>query len=287
MLERLEEWVAKPGSPNLYWALTALPRPLVSLRKGNEQERLLAENVIPELAEVDAPRPPAAWSRYLDAMYSRMREVARRLSDNRFDHGVLARKLEMSLLADLASCKRDNLAAFRTSLVASGQHSEAQVQAMSDDEATARGVVLGYRTIWDETFKPVYLSYSEARQEQETGEKSIEAAESGPLALFALLQAGIGFLRASESRLDRRIALLRTVEAIRMYAAGHDGKLPDSLEAIHEAPILIDPVTGKAFSLTIEGEVATLVAPSVEHLYVMPEYKITIRKSNASANSPQ
>src|SRR5581483_10670593 len=32
--DRLTEWVARPDAPNLYWSLTALPRPLIDLRDG-------------------------------------------------------------------------------------------------------------------------------------------------------------------------------------------------------------------------------------------------------------
>jgi hypothetical protein len=40
-LSTLEEMVQQPGCPNLYWALTDLPCPLVDLRKGVQGERLL------------------------------------------------------------------------------------------------------------------------------------------------------------------------------------------------------------------------------------------------------
>src|SRR5262249_24746795 len=32
LIDRVEELIAQPGAPNLYWALTALPRPLIGLR---------------------------------------------------------------------------------------------------------------------------------------------------------------------------------------------------------------------------------------------------------------
>ncbi len=40
-LDTLEEMVGQPGSPNLYWALTDLPCPLVDLRKGIQGDRAL------------------------------------------------------------------------------------------------------------------------------------------------------------------------------------------------------------------------------------------------------
>src|SRR5205823_1187631 len=41
-LDTLEEMVQQPGCPNLYWALTDLPCPLVELRKGAQGDRTLA-----------------------------------------------------------------------------------------------------------------------------------------------------------------------------------------------------------------------------------------------------
>ena len=38
----LEEMLEQPGCPNLYWALTKLPVPLVSMEKGAEGERVWA-----------------------------------------------------------------------------------------------------------------------------------------------------------------------------------------------------------------------------------------------------
>ena len=40
-IEHLEEMLDQPGCPNLYWALTNLPSPLISLDKGMEGERVM------------------------------------------------------------------------------------------------------------------------------------------------------------------------------------------------------------------------------------------------------
>ena len=46
-----------------------------------------------------------------------------------------------------------------------------------------------------------------------------------------------------------------------MYAAGHDGKLPATLADMKEVPIPADPLTGKSFEYTVDGENATLYGP--------------------------
>jgi hypothetical protein len=59
-------------------------------------------------------------------------------------------------------------------------------------------------------------------------------------------------------RADRIIALLRIFEALRLKAASHEGKLPDSLAGITEVPIPNDPVTGKAFEYERSSDHAML-----------------------------
>ena len=59
---------------------------------------------------------------------------------------------------------------------------------------------------------------------------------------------------------DRRIAALRCVEAVRFYAAGHDGKFPASFDDVKDVPVPDDPVTGKPFSYHVAGERAFLSA---------------------------
>jgi hypothetical protein len=286
MLDRVEDWVAAPGSPNLYWGLTVLPQPLLSLREAIEQERLLLENLIPELADADTMRPPAAWSTLFESMYGRMQVLTRRFAPQPNPSDGPGGRLIKSMGADLASYKATNLVEFRKQLANSRIFSVNQVEKMSDDEAAARGVALGYRTLWDEIFKSAYLPHPEADKLDAARIKLASEAKNGPFALFAALYPNLAAGRRAEGRLDRRVALLRTVEAVRMYAASHDGELPESLDAIHEAPIPTDPVTGGTFSLKVDGDVATLSAPNAP-LMLMPDYKITIRKDGRKASPPR
>src|SRR5262249_60322398 len=51
-----------------------------------------------------------------------------------------------------------------------------------------------------------------------------------------LLLPGLGRSMATQIRLERNLSALRVVEALRMYAAAHDGKLPDKLSDVTEGP---------------------------------------------------
>ena len=71
MFDRCDELIAQPGAPNLYWALTALPRPLIGLRNQTELDVNLLENLIPELreTELDKPRTPTEWTSLLARLH--------------------------------------------------------------------------------------------------------------------------------------------------------------------------------------------------------------------------
>jgi hypothetical protein len=56
--------------------------------------------------------------------------------------------------------------------------------------------------------------------------------------------------------------MLEILEAIRMYAAAHDGQLPGSLSDITEVPIPLDPFRGEPFLYERDGDTAILDAPS-------------------------
>jgi hypothetical protein len=61
-------------------------------------------------------------------------------------------------------------------------------------------------------------------------------------------------------RVERRIAALRCVEALRLHAAGF-GALPASLDAVGRVPIPLDPLTGKPFEYQLAEGKATLSDP--------------------------
>ncbi|WP_165070103.1 hypothetical protein [Paludisphaera rhizosphaerae] len=286
----VEDWIAAPNSPNLYWSLTALPTPLVDTYDAFEQERALASNVIPELVSDDLPETPEGWTLRLAAMYDRMRKLTGQLfpelvasakaeAAKSGDHAPdrTAENLKSSLGANLSEYRRKHLATFRKTLADHGGLPADRIAAMTDDEAAARGLILGFRILWDRLFEPAYLTLAEAEGHREEYERETRAAQEGPFALFASIHASaLGALQA-EARLPRRVAMLRTVEAVRMYAAAHEGRLPASLGDVHEAPVPVDPVSGSAFLWKVDGDVATLAAPTSPKMWSQ-DYRIVIRK---------
>ena len=65
-------------------------------------------------------------------------------------------------------------------------------------------------------------------------------------------------------RLDRHVAILQCVEAMRLYAAAHEGKFPKQLSDITLVPVPDDPVAHKAFAYTRTGAKAVLEMPNLK-----------------------
>src|SRR5205085_776071 len=66
--------------------------------------------------------------------------------------------------------------------------------------------------------------------------------------LVAWLMPAIQAARSAQVRLEREVAALRIIEALRMYAATHDGQLPAHLEDIKQVPVPANPATLKQFA---------------------------------------
>jgi hypothetical protein len=64
------------------------------------------------------------------------------------------------------------------------------------------------------------------------------------------------------NRLDRHIAMLQCIEALRLHAGAHDGKFPKELSDVTDISIPDDPVTKKQFAYHRTGVKAVLEAPA-------------------------
>jgi len=63
-------------------------------------------------------------------------------------------------------------------------------------------------------------------------------------------------------RVDRHIASLRCIEALRLHATEHDGTFPETLRQMSNVTIPLDPARGKPFIYRRGGDGAVLEAPA-------------------------
>jgi hypothetical protein len=249
MSKQLEDLVQQPGAPNLYWALTTLPQPLVDLRPGIESEEEALYLSYPEFADLyDQDRTPEYWQRLTD----RMMAFIDRIDEN--ERTEVGR-----VLLTARAIKGYPLA--KQYLIDAGRSPE-EVEAMSVSQVVAIYSMRFYDEQRDEMFKWLSLPYWQARTGIATANEKLRQASSREILPFAhLLLPAVAQISQTRARSDRSIAMLRIVEAIRVYGASHDGKLPARLADIADVPIPLDPFTGGPFLYRIEGDMAVLEGP--------------------------
>lgn len=71
-------------------------------------------------------------------------------------------------------------------------------------------------------------------------------------------------IRKQMNHLDRKIAALQCIEALRLYAGSHGDKLPEKLNDVTDIKIPVDPVTKKPFSYKSTGSEAVLELEATE-----------------------
>jgi hypothetical protein len=276
MLAPLEDLIAQPGAPNLYWALTALPRPLVSLRDSLEVEQKLLENLIPELSETELnrPRTAAEWSVLVSRMHEGIVKWCRNLNSSRDGTPGIQALAEW----DLARFKAEVLPTARDNLKTLRRMTDGQLAEMTDDQIVALYIAEAHRSLQDDHFKAAYLPAREALPQLAAAEARLNTTKPGPLSLFAGIGPTLQPAMMAELRLERRIAALRVVEAVRLFAVAHGGAMPKTLNQITEIPVPDDPSAGKPFEYLCNENSALLtgstsVLPSSHNT----SYRIAIR----------
>ncbi len=266
--DQLETFVQRPGAPNLYWALTELPAPWIDMRTAIETENMMLDYQFPELKQFK--KGPMS------------REEASRLNDSllanwaRFNSalGKLGGDVRVQFAAE---AMRDYSDSKRTLVEAGWKKSD--VDAMPVAQALWLASYRRIEVLRDEVAKWVETPPTERRAGMERIERRLSQNRTGnPFELTDLMYAGGAAFEAA-TRMERRFALLRVVEALRLYAHTHQANLPDRLELIGDVPIPNDPTTGKPFIYRLDGATAVLeTAPGPNNRYHGRRYLINVRK---------
>jgi hypothetical protein len=256
MCKQLEELVQRPGAPNLYWALALLPRPFGDMRLALREERVMLEHMFPMLKHLeDGPMSEAR-------VQAEMLRLRQRLDD--FGVRRLNRAEQLALAALISNARVES----KRALVAEGLN-EKQLDAMPIVQVVALRAYRRYRDTYDEALKWAYVPGGLRHPGYKEAAKKCDGAARWLDQLFfrGLLRGlgGPGFpaldkVHGAIDRLDRRLAALRCVEAVRMYAASK-GRLPGALADVTEVPAPPDPASGKPFEYKVSGNVVTLAAP--------------------------
>jgi hypothetical protein len=258
----LEEMIDQSGCPNLYWALTDLPTPLVDLRKGMDGDRVMIAH---EFSCLDESAPMD--TRKLEQAFNQLQRL---LAINPEGPGK-----RPGVRAWVGERVKDEagVGAARERLVVAGLDAE-QVRAFPPAQVVLLDQKHAEGAIADDVARILLLPYWQA--EAYLGRQPLPRPEG---TLFGGIELAALNVRRAQLRLDQRIALLRVVEALRLYAAGQ-GKLPGSLEEV-AVPLPVDPATGRPFAYKLDGNTASIQGAATPVRTGPPfrvRYELTIRK---------
>ncbi len=276
MCDRVEELEQLPDAPNLYWALTTLPHPFFNPQHAVRAQVETMDNMFPAIKRLEEGPLPE------ERLQALVAQIQRLLDDFNVRRPEAA---EFKTAAAVGNSYEDS----KRYLIDRGFPAES-VKAMPPLQAVTVAAFREYREAYDEAAKWMFVrdglqskGYKEARDRyQEAAEQLDRLFFHGLLRGLEAYDPGLEVLSRATGRLDRRVAALRCLEALRHYAAAHGGKLPASLADLADTPATDDPVTGKPFAYKLNGDKASLSAPPLTGdkpgVGRPVDYEITVRR---------
>lgn len=272
--------IASPGSPNLYWALSELPAPPVSISESINADLALATRMFPVLSDAETTeRTGPQWN-----------EEWRTLVQGALGETInTSRTLRDGPLKDLAPVFFGvaGYAHAKQRLVDWGYQPKA-VEAMPVGQALTIYSARVVKIATDEYRKAnaTDLSFSSVRRFGDAAGdrlKDMLPITGGPdreiVQIANLLLPAASIARTAEVRVARDVAALRVIEALRMHAARNNGRWPRSLDDVTCVPIPLNPATDKPFLFHRDGKTAVLELPDWEGFPgYSRRYEITIKR---------
>lgn len=273
MLKEMRQMIQAPDAPNLYWALTSLPKPLIDMHRAMQVESSILYMELPELRTLEKE----VWSnekalKTSEKLVTYLDEGHESLGGYIMRGGVLA-----SAMMTYPEAKKSLLAQGKTI---------AEVEAMPPLQVILIYKHRQYCRIRDMEFRWTNMPYWQAKDGLKKAEEELGVYFSmnhfdiiaGAMMYTMPAIERICFLKA---RFERDLAMMQCIEAIRMYAAGNDGRLPKALDDITNAPVPIDPIYGHAFHYEVNNGKAVLESPLPPsgHSKDGLRYEITLKKA--------
>jgi hypothetical protein len=257
------EWIASPGSPNLYWALAEIEADYRDLRL-LQTERELQPAWLPALFElpeqpVTLDRARAVWDDFVGAMRGNVVDEPW--------HTDVGPMLVAARLYPQAKQR----------LIDAG-FDPVQVEAMPVPQVLLVDWRRDFERINDDMSKWLLLPYAQAVEGFHRSAIAVHDFGLSDHPLREMLPT-IPAASRTQTMLQRRLALLRCVEAVRMHVAA-TGELPEDLAAIRVVPAPTDPATGESFVYRREGRTFWLEPPAAPGLRMTrgDRLKVTVRQ---------
>jgi hypothetical protein len=253
----------RPGAPNLYWALTTRPQPLVEFRPALEAESSALDLSLPILNAAVHKEPGSMdWDAGLDELAEMLQLVSGISEENEPTLAkLIARSGRSVMLAGVVAVKGKGM---RDYLVARGLPRE-RVERMGSTQLVLAHEKLKYDEHRDRMFAWMSLPYPQARAGLEEAEKRLKQATRDGETTYGwggMMLPAVASVHGTHARAERAGDVLRLIEALRLYAAEHAGALPKTLADVQaKTPLPADCVTGEPFRYASDGATATLTLP--------------------------
>jgi len=249
MLKQVEQCIQQPDAPNLYWALSALPRPLINYRISYEMEANLLYLQWPELQGLDKKRLSAdEWRELLTRYIHQAEEIT-----NPEPEQVVSMEsiIALRIVQGYPRAKQY--------LVDRGR-SPADVEAMPVAQVIMLYTVGLHEDLSNDQFKWLFLPYAASKAGLDRSDKELYRSRRQEILPFSALISAMGAAKEAETRSQWMLVPLETCEALRIYAAAHNGQLPDHLSDIREVPVPVNPYDDKPLEYHRDGNHAVLQA---------------------------
>ena len=256
MFGQVEQWEQVPGSPNLFWALTDLPAPLVNPAPAMRSELTTLYRSFPPLEEVLRSSDKGGLSE---------EDTNRIIAELYKDWGsYIGQDMpDWQKRLGAAGLVLKTYPGAKKYLKEHGRTDE-QVDAMPAAQVVLLYFVEQYDEVKDDFLKWMNVPPWQARPGLEEAAKRVRAIGPTGNPIIGLLIPAVEKVYEARVRSERTAGYLRCAEAIRLYAMTHDGKPPEKLSDI-KLPLPVDPYTGEAFgkfySLQADGTAVFEVPP--------------------------
>jgi hypothetical protein len=257
VLDILQDCQAHPRCPSLYEALASLPRPFLTPRGALEGLRLMLVGTLPGSEQIRAD--PVGTRLDNDAMQrlDRAFYTLSAFSGRRFN--LLTARLHLGLAIKNADADA------REAMRSAGYTKEVVAATPALNAAILHSLMAGEDVLGQES-AALALSYDPAQERMEAVDRAHPRGEAKPgepgiPSVRFLIEQSMNLL-APFHALERRLDMLRTIEALRLHAH-QTGKLPAKLEDIKVVALPLDSPSGKPFDYQLEGGMAFLDSPAV------------------------
>ena len=288
MLDQVENFIQTSESHNLFWALSGLTKPFIDKSLSMRQSREYIFITHPQLH--DRERKVLSQEQAEEALGYLASKRLNGFEDEDYD---ISRTIKLLYPAAREFLKEKG-------------YSPEKIEAMSSSQVILIHQLADFDQMMDELYRWFYFPYGQAQQGWKTLMKEWGVKDNLEYSFFFypkydpekfenistyIAKLSVVALNAEYRKstyLDQKIAALQCIEAMRMYAADHEGKLPKSLRDIQDVPIPLNPFTGEDFIYKWEDDKVILVlANDFEYPHEKLFYEITIKeKINAWGKAP-